>query len=59
MDELWYCDLRHPRSYSTNVMANALLADLDANCSSLHPSKLVNLPTEMMGYYMDAEGNSG
>ena len=56
VDELWYRDLRHPRSYYTTVTANDLLAHLDANCGGLHPSELVNLPTEMMGYYMDAEG---
>ena len=33
-----------------------LLELLDANCGGLHPSKLVNLPTEMMGYYANAEG---
>jgi hypothetical protein len=56
VDELWYRNLRHPRSYYTAVTANALLLHLDANCGGLHPSELVNLPTEMMGYYVDAEG---
>jgi hypothetical protein len=32
------------------------LDHLDANCGGLHPSELVNLPTDMMGYYADAEG---
>ena len=56
VDELWYRDLRHPRSFYTNVTAKQLLEHLDANCGGLHPSELVNLPTEMLGYYADAEG---
>ena len=56
VDEIWYRDLRHARSYYTNVMAKQLMEHLDANCGGLHPSELVSLPTEMMGYYADAEG---
>ena len=49
IDELWYRDLCHPQSYYTTVMANVLLAHLNANCGGLYPSELVNLLTEMMG----------
>ena len=56
VDEIWYRDLRHSRSFYTNVTAKQLLDHLDANCGGLHPSELVNLPTEMMGYYADADG---
>jgi hypothetical protein len=56
VDELWYRDLRHPRSFYTNVTAKQLLDHLDANCGGLHPSELVNLPTEMLGYYAEADG---
>jgi hypothetical protein len=56
VDELWYRDLRHQRSYYNNVTAKELIEHLDANCGGLHPSELVNLPTEMMGYYSKADG---
>ena len=56
VDEIWYRDLRHPRSFYTNVTAKKLIDHLDANCGGLHPSELVNLPTEMMGYYAEADG---
>ena len=39
-----------------NVTAKDLLDHLDTNCGSLHPSKLVNLPIEMMGYYIEVDG---
>jgi len=56
VDETWYRDLRHPRSYYINVTAKQLIEHLDANCGGLHAVDLVNLPTEMMGYYAIAEG---
>ena len=55
VNELWYRTLCHPRSYYTTIMANELPAHLNANCSGLHPNELVNLPTDMMGYYMEAD----
>ena len=56
VDELWYRDLRHQHSFYTNVTAKQLIEHLDANCGGLHPSELVNLPTEMMTYYDKADG---
>jgi hypothetical protein len=56
VDELWYRDLRHQRSFYTNVTAQQLIEHLDANCGGLHPSELVNLPTKMMTYYDKADG---
>ena len=56
VDEMWYRDLRHDQSLYTTVTAAALLHHLDTNCGGLHPSELVNLPTEMLGYYAIAEG---
>ena len=56
MDELWYRDLRHERSFYTNVTTKQLLTHLDDNCGGLHPSELVNLPTDMLGYYASTEG---
>ena len=56
VDEIWYRDLRDARSFYTNVTAMQLMNHLTANCGGLHPSELVNLPTDMMGYYAKAEG---
>ena len=56
VNEIWYRDLRDACSFYTNVTASQLLTHLNANCGGLPPSELVNLPTEMMGYYAEAEG---
>jgi len=56
VDEIWYRDLRHARSFYTRVTAKQLLAHLDANCGGLQPSELVRLPTDMLGFYTTAEG---
>ena len=56
VDEIWYKDLKHARSFYNAVTAKTLLAHLDDNCGGLHPSELINLNTEMMGYYAEAEG---
>ena len=56
MDEVYYRDLHHVRSFYTSVSCPQLMDHLTANCGGLHPSELVNLPTDMMGYYNDAEG---
>eukprot|EP00804_Cyclotella_cryptica_P005381 CCRYP_017446-RA/>CCRYP_017446-RA protein AED:0.44 eAED:0.44 QI:0/-1/0/1/-1/1/1/0/181 len=56
VDEIWYRDLRHDRSFYTHVTAKQLLSHLDDNCGGLHPSKLVNLPTNMLGFYTTADG---
>ena len=56
IDEVYYRDLRHVRSFYTSVTCLQLMDHLTANCGGLHPSELVNLPTEMMKYYNDAEG---
>ena len=34
----------------------ALIAHLDANCGGLHSVDLINLPSEMIGYYVTAKG---
>lgn len=49
-------DLRHARSFYTRVTAKQLLNHLDANCGGLHPSDLVCLPNDMLGYYTATEG---
>jgi hypothetical protein len=56
VDEIWYRDLRHARSFYTNVTAKQLMEHLDANCGGLHPAELINLPTEMLSYCTQADG---
>ena len=56
VDEIWYRDLRHAISFYTTVNAMTIMTHLNANCGGLHPSELVTLPTDMMGYYGQAEG---
>jgi hypothetical protein len=56
VDEIWYRDLRHARSFYTNITAMQLMEHLDANCGGLHPAELINLPTEMLSYYTQADG---
>jgi hypothetical protein len=56
VDEIWYRNLRHARSFYTNVTAYQLMEHLEANCGGLHPAELINLPTEMLSYYAQADG---
>lgn len=56
VDEIWYRNLGHARSYYTNVMAKQLMDHLNTNCGGLHPSELVSLPNKMMRYHTKAEG---
>ena len=56
VDKIWYRDLHHARSFYTNVTVMQLMDHLDANCRGLHPTELINLPTEMLGYYLQADG---
>eukprot|EP00804_Cyclotella_cryptica_P018733 CCRYP_007225-RA/>CCRYP_007225-RA protein AED:0.88 eAED:0.42 QI:0/-1/0/1/-1/1/1/0/215 len=56
IDEIWYHDLLHNRSFYTHVKAKQLLSHLDDNCGGRHPSKLVNLPINTLGFYATADG---
>ncbi len=57
VDEFCYSDLRHCSiSFYTTVKAMTIMTHLNANCGGLHPSELVTLPTDMMGFYGQAEG---
>lgn len=37
-------------------MVMQLLQHLDANCEGLHSTELIRLPTNMLGYYIQANG---
>ena len=56
VDEIWYKDLKDAHTFYNSVTAAELLQHLDDNCGGLHPSELINLPTEMLGYYAIAAG---
>ena len=56
VNEIWYKDLRDPRTFYNSVTYTVLLAHLDANCGGLHPVDLINFPLEMIGYYVTAKG---
>ena len=56
VDKLWYQDLCHECLFYTNLATKQLRTHLDDNCGGLHPSKLVNLPTDMLGYYASTKG---
>ena len=56
VEEIWYCDLHHDQSFYTHIMAKQLLSHLDNNCSGLHPSELVNLPTNMLIFHATPDG---
>ena len=56
VNEIWYLDLHDVQSFYTNITAVQLIKHLEDDCGGLHPSELVNLPTEMLGYYVKAEG---
>jgi hypothetical protein len=56
IDEIWYKDLKNPRTFYNSVTATTLLSHLDDNCGGLHPINLINLPSKMIGFYAAAEG---
>jgi hypothetical protein len=56
IDEIWYKDLKDPMSFYNTVTAHELLSHLDDNCGGLHPVELINVPTEMIGFYAASIG---
>jgi hypothetical protein len=56
INEIWYKDLKNPPTFYNSVTTAMLLSHLDDNCGGLHPINLINLPSEMIGFYAVAEG---
>jgi hypothetical protein len=56
VEEVWYKDLRNALTFYNNVTAYAILEHITTNSGGLHNNELVNLPTEMLSYYEEAEG---
>jgi hypothetical protein len=54
--EVHYKELKVTGTFYNNVSAYMLLEHLKTNCGRLHTSDLINLPTQMIGYYADTAG---
>ncbi len=56
MDETWYADLKDVDTFYTKVLANDVMAFLNANSGGLHAVDMLTLCTNMHGYYAQADG---
>ncbi len=56
VDELWYNDLKDAEFFYTKVTAMEIMALLDANSGGLHTVDMITLRTNMIQYYVQAEG---
>jgi hypothetical protein len=56
LDEIWYNDLKDANTFYTKVMAMDIMALLDANSGRLHAVDMISLRTNMMQYYVQADG---
>jgi hypothetical protein len=56
VNEIWYNDLKNVDTFYTNVMAINIMALLDANSRGHHALDMILLRTDMMHYYMQADG---
>jgi len=54
--EVWYNDLKDAKMFYTKVMAINIMALLDANSGGLHAVDMISLRTNMMQYYVQADG---
>ena len=56
VDKIWYNDLKDADRFYTKVMVIDIMALLDASRGGSHAVKMITLRTNMMQYYMQAEG---
>jgi hypothetical protein len=56
VDELWYKDLKSIDAFYMHVTGFDLLRLLESNCSGLHPTELVSLSQDMLGFYARTNG---
>ena len=56
VDEIWYNDLKDADTFYTKVTAIDIMALLDANSGGLHAVDMISLRTNMMQYYVQADG---
>jgi hypothetical protein len=55
VDDIWYNNLKNTNTY-TNIMAFNIMSLLDANSGELHALNMILLCTDMMQYYVQADG---
>ena len=51
VEKLWYKDHKSIGTFYTHVTRYDLLRHLETNCGGLHPTELVSLPQDMLGFY--------
>jgi hypothetical protein len=56
IDEIWYNDLKDADTFYTKVTAIDIMALLNANSGGLHAVDMISLRTNMMQYYVQADG---
>ncbi len=56
VNEIWYNYLKNANTFYTKVAAIDIMALLDANSEDLHALDMIKLHTDMMQYYMQADG---
>jgi hypothetical protein len=56
VDEIWYNDLKNADTFYTKLTAINIMALLDANSRGLHALDMIFLCTDMMQYYVQADG---
>jgi hypothetical protein len=54
--KIWYNNLKNANTYYTKVMAIDIMALLNANSGGLHALNMILLHTDMMQYYVQADG---
>jgi hypothetical protein len=56
VNEIWYNDLKNADTFYTKVTAINIMALLDANSGGRHALDMILLCTDMMQYYVQADG---
>ncbi len=56
IDKIWYNDLKNADTFYTKVTAIDIMSLLDTNSGGLHALNMISLCTDMMQYYVQADG---
>jgi hypothetical protein len=56
VDEIWYNDLKNANTFYTKVMAINIMSLLDVNSGGPHALDMILLCTDMIQYYVQADG---
>jgi hypothetical protein len=57
VNEIWHDDLKNTKTFYTKVTAIDIMALLDVNSEGLHAPNMITLCTNMMQYYVQADGS--